>query len=125
MSDEPIGPPPPALATLRASLVRHLAVAAEEMAADRDPADPDAARAAAAAAWFRDQEDAAEPAGPGPVVVTEAGRESPLLDLLGLAWARHCRQTPGQGLDPDLLEAARQLLGELAWRMPDAGPPRG
>jgi hypothetical protein len=99
-------------------LFHHLTVAAEEIARREDPAGG-SSRFAAAAARFRDLGYGPRREGVGPVVTIEDGAVVPLSDLLASAWLRERRSFPGPGIDSEMLEAARQLLLELAWRMPN------
>jgi hypothetical protein len=99
-------------------LFRHLMLAAEEIASPGGPAAREG-RFAAVAARFRDLSYGPRRKGVGPVVVGEDGIVVPLSDLLAKAWLREREAFPGQGIDADLLEAARQLLLGLAWSLPD------
>jgi hypothetical protein len=99
-------------------LFHHLTVAAEEIARRENPAGG-VERFAAAAARFRDLGYGPRREGIGPVVMIEDGAVVPLSDLLAAAWLRERRSFPGPGIDPEMLEAARQLLLDLAWQLPN------
>jgi len=99
-------------------LFHHLSLAAEEIAR-RDDLAGGVERFAAAAARFRDLSYGPRREGVGPVVEIEDGAFVPLSDLLAASWSQHRGAFPNQGIDAELLEAARQLLLELAWHLPD------
>jgi hypothetical protein len=104
--------------------LRHLAVAATRLARQEDLGRKDAARFAAAAARFRSllatSGDIRGRPGPvGPVVETEAAGPVSLAALFIEACRRDRARFPTSAIDPDLVEAARELLCSLNWSLPD------
>lgn len=108
-------------------VIRHLAYASGELA--RLPGlDPDAAaryreaeavlRSLADDEWQGTGLEWGGVQGRSPVVVVGAGRVVSLADLLARAWNHHGRRFPNRAIDPEMVEAARQLLQELAWHLP-------
>lgn len=110
-----------------ACVIRHLAYAAGELAG-RPGLDPaDLARYREAEAAYRSLADAqwgrADGSGDGhkprpPAMGDGRGPAVPLTDLLAHAWERHGRRLPGRAIDPEMVEAASQLLQELRWYRP-------
>jgi hypothetical protein len=108
----------------RACLLRHLVVAAEEIAGERRY-EPDAPRYVAIAARLRDMGLERDGESDGPRVDCTPGRPQPLLGLLGEAWLRRGGRLPVRNIDPELIEAAVELLLGIAWWVPGGVPGRG
>lgn len=103
-------------------VVRHLAFAAGDLARVASQTEAESGRYRRAEAAFRSLADAEwiDPAGhaDGPSVILVQGRAVSLVDLLAGAWESDGRPFPGRRIDPEMVEAARQLLRELAWHCP-------
>lgn len=107
-------------------VIRHLAYAAGDLAGEPGlkPAVRDRYRAAEAkfrsladAEWNDDGRIVLDSVTP-PSVQTGLGTVIPVAELLIRAWERHGRPFPSRTIDPDMVEAARQLLQELLWQVP-------
>jgi alpha-D-ribose 1-methylphosphonate 5-triphosphate synthase subunit PhnH len=97
----------------RRCLIRHLMTAAQEIAEAGATDHPE--RFSAVAARFRDLSYGSPREDAGPVVRLADGEVVLLPDLLAAAWLGHSTTFPTQGIDIEMLDAARQLLLELAW----------
>jgi len=104
--------------------LRHLTVAATRLARQEDLGRRDAARFAAAEARFRSLLGVSgyipgRPGPAGPVVETEAAGPVSLAALFIEACRRDQARFPISNIDPDLVEAARELLCNMDWSLPD------
>ncbi len=103
--------------------LRHLAVAATRLARQEDLGGRNAARYAAVEARLRsllatNGDIRGHPGPAGPVVATETAGSVPLAALLvGACQGGRGRLRPS-AIDPDLVEAARELLCGLNWSLP-------
>lgn len=106
--------------------IRHLAIASEDLALKAGSIEA-AGRYTEAARRFRDlaggnlgQPETRAALRSTPMV---RGRDEPdgcsVLELLVTAWGTRSPYFPVRGIDPTMVEAGRQLLGELAWRFPN------
>ena len=111
--------PPRAATSDCARLMLHLALAAEERVDAGDLSPEEATRHAALAAYLRDVPARAGRPDDAPVVTLSDGRVVPLIDLFADAWQRHGRHACAPGIEPAMVEAAKQLLRELAWALRD------
>ena len=101
--------------------IRHLAVAASELAREAGLSAGDRARYAGVEAHFRDLTDAPRsgsiPAA-APVVQSVGGQARRLTDLVGGPLARKTRGFPPRQIDRRLVEEVKDLLRGLAWTLP-------
>jgi hypothetical protein len=97
----------------RRCLIRHLMTAAKAIAEADETDHPE--RFSAVAARFRDLSYGPPREDAGPVVSMADGGVVLLSHLLAAAWLRHYATLPTQGINIEMLDAARQLLLELAW----------
>lgn len=116
---------------LRPSLVRHLAIAAGRMARNQErpgglsrPLHEAEARFRVLADFPPFAEGYVAALAAQPVVLLADGTATFLSDLLGDAWLRDQWQVPHRTIDPELIEAAEQLLRGLAWTLPEWGRAR-
>jgi len=109
-------------------VIRHLAYAAGELArsAGREGMhtsrfhDAEAAlRSLADGEWSRHGARPEEILDRVPVVSAVPGSVVSLVELLAFAWERDGRRFPDRTIHPEMVEAARQLLQELAWTLPN------
>ncbi len=104
-----------------AHAVRHLAIAAEGLAREAADDPTRSARFRRAEAAYRslaDAEGSRPSGGPSPTVAIDDQATVSLAELLARGWESLGKRHPGRGIDPEMIEAARQLLLELAWRLP-------
>ena len=112
----PVGPPRlPSAHRVPDGALRHLAVAAGELALGPGLAPEEAARYAGAEARFR--------ALAAPEVPIAAGRSVRLTDLVGGPWVRRTRRLVAPHVDRELVDQAKDLLRGLAWGLPARGRP--
>jgi len=110
--------------------VRHLAVAALQLARDAGVSADAAARYAAIESLFRTQAARpgvlqAGPVQPVPFVRLENGGTVSLVTLFIDLCRRNRWQLSKRSIDPNLVLAAREILSGLDWHLPDAPEPPG
>ncbi len=101
----------------RTCLLHHLVVAAEELALDGQLG-AESVRYVLLAARLRDMASHPEWDGDQPAIAVGSGSPQTLVGLLAEAWCGRRRRFPVQGIDPELLDAAGELLRGLAWEVP-------
>jgi hypothetical protein len=101
----------------RNCLLHHLVVAAEELAGDGRLAD-ESVRYVVLAARLRDMASHPEWDVDQPSIAAGSAPSQSLVGLLAEAWGRRRGRFPVQGIEPELCEAARELLRGLAWEVP-------
>ena len=109
------------------TIMRHLAFACGVLARGSGLSPSGRERYRDAEATFRSLADSergfltpeAGPSWPSPPAVeTGVGAGVSLSDLLAHVWQRHGKPFPGRAIDPEMVEAAQQLLEELSWHFP-------
>jgi hypothetical protein len=111
------GPAPHPSGSGRNCLLHHLVVAAEEIAGDGQLGD-ESVRYVMLAARLRDMASHPEWDIDQPSIAIGSGSSQTLVGLLAEAWGRRRGRFPVQGIEPELLDAAGELLRGLAWDVP-------
>ncbi len=101
----------------RNCLLHHLVVAAEELAGDGRLA-AESVRYVMLAARLRDMATHPEWEVEPPSIAAGSAPPQSLVNLLAEAWSRRLGRLPVQGIEPELRDAARELLRGLAWEVP-------
>jgi hypothetical protein len=101
----------------RNCLLHHLVVAAEELAGDGRLTD-ESVRYVMLAARLRDMASHPDWDIDQPSIAVGSGPSQSLVGLLAEVWGRRRGRFPVQGIEPELLEAAGELLRGLAWEVP-------